>query len=56
MSVLSREYASFLKNMIMGDALSYKATKRDQFDLLNPLGHELLKNKVYFNVHCFKFF
>lgn len=51
-SVLCREYAGFLKNMIMGEVLQYKGTKRDSFNLLHLLGHELLKNKVknFFNI------
>lgn len=47
-SVLSREYASFLKNIIIGEVLTYKSTRNDSIEYSNPLGYELLKNKVNF--------
>uniref|UniRef100_A0A915EI34 Exportin-5 n=1 Tax=Ditylenchus dipsaci TaxID=166011 RepID=A0A915EI34_9BILA len=44
-SVLSREYSTFLKAIVMGEFSTHKGSKKDVSDLLDPLGRILLNNK-----------
>lgn len=46
--VLSREYSTFLKMLIVDETVCKTTQKKDNIELISPLGKALLSKRVFF--------